>query len=236
MSKNNSLILSVKSIFNILLLIAFLLVAASVAGQVMKYIFGHPTVYGLVPMFNVSHEQNIPTLFSVLLLITCSILLSLVFYLHRKQEAGLKMYWATLAIGFAYMAIDEFTELHENIGFLFKPLIGSYSHGFLYYSWVVPATALMIFLAIFYSSFLFKLPKTTRINFIIAAIIYITGLIGIEMLGGHYHELHGRENLTYSMISTLEESLEMLGLILFIRALLDYLSTHFSEISINLKH
>ena len=80
------------------------------------------------------------------------------------------------------------------------------------------------------------LPKTTRINFIIAAIIYITGLIGIEMLGGQYHELHGRENLTYSMISTLEESLEMLGLILFIRALLDYLSTHFSEISINLKH
>ena len=56
------------------------------------------------------------------------------------------------------------------------------------------------------------------------------------MLGGHYYELHGRENLSYSMITTLEESLEMLGLILFIRALLDYLSTHFSEISINLKH
>ena len=236
MSKNNSLVLSVKSIFNILLLIAFLLVAASVAGQVMKYIFGHPTVYGLVPMFNVNYEQNIPTLFSVLLLITCSILLSLAFYLHFKQHTGLKMYWGTLALGFVIMAIDEFTELHENVGLLFKPLIGSYSHGFLYYSWVVPATALMIFLAIFYSSFLFKLPKTTRINFIIAAIIYITGLIGIEMLGGHYHELHGRENLTYSMISTLEESLEMLGLILFIRALLDYLSTHFSEISINLKH
>ena len=236
MPKNNSLVLSVKSIFNMLLILTAMLVAASVAGQVMKYIFGHPTVYGLVPMFNVSHEQNIPTLLSVLLLITCSILLSLVFYLHRKQEAGPKMYWATLAIGFAYMAIDEFTELHENIGLLFKPLIGSYSHGFLYYSWVVPAMALMVFLAIFYTKFLFKLPKTTRINFIIAAIIYITGLIGIEMLGGHYHELHGRENLTYSMISTLEESLEMLGLILFIRALLDYLSTHFSEISINLKH
>ena len=213
-----------------------MLVTASVAGQVMKYIFGHPTVYGLVPMFYVDHEQNIPTLFSVLLLITCSILLSLIFYVHRKQEPGLKIYWATLAIGFAFMAIDEFTELHENIGYLFKPLIGSNSHGFLYYSWVVPATALMIFLAIFYSSFLFKLPKTTRINIIIAAIIYITGLIGIEMLGGHYVELHGIENLTYSMITTLEESLEMLGLILFIRALLDYLTAHFSEISINLKH
>ena len=235
MPKNNSLVLSNKSIYNSLLIMACMLVVASVAGQVMKYIVGHPTVYGLVPLFNVSQEQNIPTLFSVLLLITCSTLLSLIFYLHHRQETGLKMYWATLATGFVYLAIDEFTELHENVGILFKPLIGSYSHGLLYYSWVIPAFALIIFLAVFYSSFLFKLPKTTRVNFIVAGIIYITGLIGIEMLGGHYHELHGRQNLTYSLISTLEESLEMLGLILFIRALLDYLSVHFSEISINIK-
>ena len=230
------LIFSIKSIVNTLLIIACMLIAASIAGQIMKYVFGHPSVYGLVSLFNVSQEQNIPTLFSVLLLITCSILLSLTLYLQHKQKAGLNMYWATLAIGFAFMAIDEFTELHENIGLLFKPLIGSYSHGFLYYSWVMPATALMIFLAVFYSSFLFKLPKTTRINFIIAAATYLTGLIGIEMLGGNYHELHGAGNFIYSLITTLEESLEMLGLILFIRALLDYLSTQFSEISIHLKH
>ena len=92
---------------------------------------------------------------------------------------------------------------------------------------------LIIFLAVFYSRFLFKLPKATRISFIIAGLIYITGLLGIEMLGGYYYELHAGESLTYSLITTLEESLEMLGLILFIRALLDYLSVHFSEISIN---
>ena len=229
------LIFSIKSIVNTLLIIACMLIAASIAGQIMKYVFGHPSVYGLVSLFNVSQEQNIPTLFSVLLLITCSILLSLTLYLQHKQKAGLNMYWATLAIGFAFMAIDEFTELHENVGFLFKPLIGSYSHGLLYYSWVIPACALIIFLAVFYASFLFKLPKTTRINFIIAATTYLTGLIGIEMLGGNYHELHGAGNFIYSLITTLEESLEMLGLILFIRALLDYLSTQFSEISIHIK-
>ena len=233
MPKNNSLVLSIKSIFNTLLIMACMLVVASVAGQVMKYIFGHPKVFGLVPMFNVSQEQNIPTLFSVLLLISCSVLLSLIFYLHRKQVVGLKMYWATLATGFVYMAIDEFTQLHENVGILFLPLIGDHSHGFLYYSWVVPAFALIIFLASFFSNFLFNLPKATSVSFIIAGTIYLTGLLGIEMLGGYYHELHGNENLTYSLISTLEESLEMLGLILFIRALLDYLSVHFSEIIIN---
>lgn len=231
--KINIFAVSSKKASQILFIITSLLIIASVAGQVMKYIFGHPTVYGLVDLFNVNREQNIPTLFSVLLLITSSVLLSLIFYLHRKQVAGLKMYWATLAIGFVYMAIDEFTQLHESVGISFIPLIGDHSHGFLYFSWVIPAMALMIFLAIFYTSFLFKLPKTTRINFIIAGIIYLTGLLGIEMLGGYYYELHAGENLTYSLITTLEESLEMLGLILFIRALLDYLSAHFSEITIN---
>ena len=164
MVKNNSMVLSKKLVFNTLLIMACMLVVASVAGQVMKYIFGHPTVYGLVDLFNVNREQNIPTLFSVLLLISCSVLLSLIFYLHRKQEAGLKMYWATLAIGFVYMAIDEFTQLHESVGISFIPLIGDHSRGFLYYSWVIPAFALMVFLASFFSNFLFKLPKTTKIN------------------------------------------------------------------------
>ena len=231
--KINIFAVSSKKVSQILFIMTGLLIIASLAGQIMKYMGGHDTVFGLVPLFNVSKEQNIPTLFSVLLLISCSVLLSLIFYLHRKQEAGLKMYWATLAIGFVCMAIDEFTQLHENIGISFIPLIGDHSHGFLYYSWVIPAFALIVFLALFFSNFLFKLPKTTRINFIIAGIIYLTGLLGIEMLGGYYHELHGNENLTYSLVSTLEESLEMLGLILFIRALLNYLSAHFSEITIN---
>ena len=231
--KINIFAVSSKKASQILLIITSLLIIASVAGQVMKYIFGHDTVFGLVPLFNVSQEQNIPTLFSVLLLISCSVLLSLIFYLHRKQDAKLNVYWIILAMGFVYMAIDEFAQLHENLGISFIPLIGDHSHGFLYYSWVIPAFALIIFLALFFSNFLFKLPKATRISFIIAGVIYLTGLLGIEMLGGSYHELHGKENLTYSLISTLEESLEMLGLILFIRALLDYLSAHFSEITIN---
>ena len=231
--KINIFAVSSKKVSQILFIITSLLIIASVAGQIMKYIGGHDTVFGLVHLFNVSQEQNIPTLFSVLLLISCSVLLSLIFYLHRKQDAKLNVYWIILAMGFVYMAIDEFAQLHENLGISFIPLIGDHSHGFLYYSWVVPAFALIIFLALFFSNFLFKLPKTTCVSFIIAGIIYLTGLLGIEMLGGGYHELHGNENLTYSLISTLEESLEMLGLILFIRALLDYLSAHFSEITIN---
>lgn len=95
----------------------------------MKYVFGHPTVYGLVPLFNVNYEQNIPTLFSVILLLLSGSLLALIFCLHRKQHSKLRIYWAILSLGFIYMSIDEFAELHEKLSNHISPLIGDYANG-----------------------------------------------------------------------------------------------------------
>jgi hypothetical protein len=70
--------------------------------------------------------------------------------------------------------------------------------------------------------FLLHLPAKTRLRFLIAATIYLGGAIGVELFGSQHAELYGYENLTYSMIATLEESLEMTGLIVFIWALMNY--------------
>jgi hypothetical protein len=64
----------------------------------------------------------------------------------------------------------------------------------------------------------------------VAAILYIGGAIGVELIGGRYAELHGEENWTYSMITTVEESLEMAGLIVFIWALLEYCADNYKEV------
>jgi len=69
-----------------------------------------------------------------------------------------------------------------------------------------------------------------RRTFFVAATIYIGGCIGFELIGGHYAELHGRENLIYSMIATVEESLEMGGIIVFIWGLLTYISENHKEV------
>ena len=49
-------------------------------------------------------------------------------------------------------------------------------------------------------------------------------------------ELHGRDNLTYSMMVTVEESLEMGGVILFIWALLVYIADNYKEVRFELRH
>ena len=61
-----------------------------------------------------------------------------------------------------------------------------------------------------------------------AGLIYVLGAVVVEMLGGDYlyltNDLPTRVNdFRYAFITTVEESLEMLGIVLFIYTLLSYL-------------
>jgi hypothetical protein len=74
------------------------------------------------------------------------------------------------------------------------------------------------------------LPGLIRLRFVLSASLFIAGAIGFELIGGGYGDRHGFENMTYAMIVTLEESLEMAGVIVFIHALISYIETHYGEI------
>ena len=92
-------------IVGILSAIAVLLVVISVAGQLVRYVGGHDYAYGLLSpaeqLFHVDREHNIPTLFSVLLLLCPASLLGLITLKRRQQDPDLSK-WATLTVGFIY--------------------------------------------------------------------------------------------------------------------------------------
>ncbi len=70
--------------------LAVLLLVSSVTGQIAKLGFGHDYVKGLVPLFDVNAEQNIPTYFSVLLLLTAAFLLGVTAILEAR---GTRPWW-----------------------------------------------------------------------------------------------------------------------------------------------
>ena len=49
--------------------------------------------------------------------------------------------------------------------------------------------------------------------------IYVSGVIGVEAVSGWHFEVFGKHNLGYNLLVTLEEGLEMLGVVVFIYAL-----------------
>lgn len=237
-SRNETLVsqisLNPASIAGALGALAFVLVFASVATQLAEYSTGYSSVFlhKLVKVFNLDLEQNLPSFFSMLLLFLTALLLAFITFLKRKQAAPYLFEWAILSTGFLFMTFDEATQIHEKLIEPMRAVLGGKNLGIFYYAWVVPAIVLVSFLSIFFLKFLWNLPAKARLTFIIAGIIYIGGAVGMELVGGSYAEIHGRDNLIYIVLTTIEESLEMLGVIIFIWALLEYIADTYREIEV----
>lgn len=203
-----------------LLFLIFFLLLANILGLVATFYFNHDTVYGLVKLFRLDAEKNIPTLWSSFSLIIAFVLLILIMYIHKKNDRPY-LYWFFLAIIFLFLSIDEMSSIHERLIEPTRKLINV--SGLLYYAWVVPySIALIIFIAA-YSKFLINLPKKIMILFIISGSVFVLGAIGFELLGGQEVELNGSKSILYNIFSTCEEFLEMLGIVIFIYTLLLYI-------------
>ena len=89
-------------------------------------------------------------------------------------------------------------------------------------------------MALLFSGFLRKLPAETRRNLLVAGAVYVAGALGMEMAGGYYFSVDEVPDFTYAMMAIVEESLEMFGVILFLRGLLRHLEKHVGTFAVRL--
>ncbi len=217
------------SIARVLGTAASFLVVASIGGQLAAHLTGDRHLYGLVFLFNVNAEKNIPSGFSTLLLFFAALLLAIIALLEGRQLRS-PVHWAILSIGFAFMAADEALSFHER---LIKPMrmqLGGDTYGVFYFAWVIPYIAIVLLLAPFFLGFMSRLPVKTRRAFLLAAALYLGGVIGVELVEGRFAESYGRHNPTYAMFVTVEESLEMAGAIVFVWALLTFIADRYEVV------
>lgn len=195
---------------------------AHLTGLILRFGFDHDYVYGLVPFFDLDREHNLPSLFSALLLLLSSALLALIAVVRRRGGGGDWRAWGGLSLLFLLVCGDEALALHERLILPLQGLLGA--SGFLFFAWVIPYGLLVGLLALLYLRFLYRLPAPTRSGLVLAAGLFLAGAVGLEMVGGQlYEELGGVPDLLYSAVVTLEELLEMSGVLVFIHTLLRYL-------------
>jgi len=65
-----------------------------------------------------------------------------------------------------------------------------------------------------------------------AALVYVGGVLGMELVGSWYTSQYGW-SLAYGFIASLEELLEMLGVVVLVYALLNYMETFLDSIRID---
>lgn len=208
------------------------LIVASVAGQILNFHLGYSHAKGFVPLFFVDNEANVPAWYSSVTLLLCAILLAAIGTAKRQEGARFAGHWSVLAAIFLLLSLDEAAGIHE---LPIEPLKSAgIGGGFLYFPWVILGMVFVLVVGSAYLKFLFHLPIATRVRFIVAATLYVGGAIGMEMLGGRYADAHGTTNFAFTMFVTGEELMEMLGVLVFIRALLDYLASHCPTIQLRI--
>ncbi|WP_457667335.1 hypothetical protein [Thiolapillus sp.] len=214
-------------VFKVLLSIVIVLLVANVAGIVATYYFGHDYVFGFVPLFNLDMESNIPTLFSSVQLLLSGLLL---FFISRllKRKGEKSFAWLFLSLIFLFLAVDETASLHES---LIDPVRNTiHASGVFYYAWVIPYGLLLLIFVASYIKFLLRLPRDIMLLFITSGMLYVTGALGFELLGGWYAERYGEVSVVYATLYTFEETLEMTAISLFIYSLLRYMADKFGNL------
>jgi hypothetical protein len=210
--------------------IVLVLIAASVACAVARYRYGHADLLGGARLFNLMEEANVPTWFSSVLLLICATWLWLIARLTKLRGERFARHWLALAAIFLLMSLDETAQVHDLVSDQLHDRL--HTHGVLYYAWVIPAGAFLALIGLAYVRFLFALPRRTAVLFVLAGGIYVGGALGMEMVAAVYDESHGYENAITAAMANVEESMEMLGLVVFGYALLSYLTSTFGPLRI----
>lgn len=187
----------------------------------------------LVSLFNLAADSSIGNFFSALLLATVAALL---LFIYRRIQPALQ--WLVLSLVFAFLSIDEACRVHERFGGLLGSAVkerAAVNSDFLQWSWVIPYAVFVVGLAAYLLPFVWRLTAKIKWQFFLAAAIYVGAALGIEVIESFFEARMGSGNNYNKVLFLVEETMEMVGIAIFIRALLQFCSLNKTALLVKLK-
>lgn len=164
-----------------------------------------------VQRLSLSYEGNVPTWAASSLLLVCALVAGSIAALPTSARPRS---WIAVALAFGYASLDEMAQLHESLGGWVE------TGGVLYFDWVISAAILLVALAFAFWPWLRSLPPATRRRMVLAALLYFGGAVAMELPLGWWTDRAGSDSLGYALIDWVEETMEMCGTLLMLRALM----------------
>ncbi|UOY03602.1 hypothetical protein [Blastococcus sp. PRF04-17] len=165
-------------------------------------------------LFDVNSEANVPTWFSVALLAAAGAAAVGPGLLSRSAAPGRSRFFLGLAVVLLLLSLDEMAGIHERLGALGAVVAGGSG---LHFVWVVPGAAAAVLLLAGLVLGGRSLPSLIRRRLSFAAAVYLTGALVVEAVSGQVLAAHG-DRAGYLVVTAVEELLEMLGVVLVLRA------------------
>jgi len=190
--------------------------------------------FGIVPLFNFDTESNLPTLFNGLLLGMASVLaFGISRTLGGQVDPKLSFSWKAVGAVLLFMMIDELCLVHEALDWILMARLDT--EGAIAWPWVLPYAVLALGVAAFFLKFFFSLQAKYRWCFAVSAAVYVTGAIGFELLEAAHTEKHGMDSIGFGILYSIEETLEMLAVILAIWGFMGYAIEHCEGLNMKLQ-
>ena len=200
------------------------LVLMHLALMYLAHVRGHDQVFGLVRMFDMLNEGNVPTWYSSMTLMACAAVLGAIAFVRMRQRDRFRWNWLGLALLFVLLSVDEAAFIHETVQAVLRRGMRKedsfYSLASIVYPSLLALAALLANLR-----FLASLPRRTAMLFLCAGAVFVGGAIGVDYVGELHKNAHGMQNMTFALMNAVEEGMEMFGVVIFLYALLDYVKT-----------
>ena len=205
-----------KTLCTLLVIIAVLVVLHLCTGLV-AYFNDVPWALDLYFVFNVGSDQSIPTHFAVSAWLVSA---GLALKLSRKtgNAATVQRGWKIIAYVSLFLSVDELAMFHERLTGPFRRFFGT--EGYLWYAWVIPYGIGVIIIFLVLTKFLLSQPRKIGGLLILSGVIFVAGAVGFEMVGADMVFRGEEKGIPYRLIFTIEETLEMVGVSVFIYTLL----------------
>lgn len=216
----------------LMILVSVLMVAAGIAVALIRELTGYDSLNGLIPLFDLDGDGNLPAVLSAVLLLSAAALCLAQALAVRDQPNSRYRHWRFLMFAFLVMTVDELAGLHELLDQPVGALVGA--SGIFAFAWVIPAAIVALALLIAYLPFLASLPRDIALLFVVAGAIYVGGAVGVDAISGMLWEANGRGSAAYMTASIVEEAAEIAGLLLFIYANLRHLAQRQIELNTHL--
>jgi hypothetical protein len=207
-----------------LIILAIVFFLLNTLGIFIRVSLDHDHLFGLIPMFDFNNELNAPSFYSLFLRVLCSALLVKLFYKQLGKPHF--YYWLGLTVFALFLTVDEMFGLHDAsaltvklflTNFEWESLVTSSPEG---YHWVLLyglGYLIVTCVYIFYHN-ISESPLLPRhgLYLIIAMVIFVSGNLGFEWLGGWYAARYGMQGYLYASYYSLEKFLEIVGFSFFV--------------------
>jgi hypothetical protein len=220
--------------------LAALIVAFSVvsfAGQIVaEYVITeNQYVDRIASWLDVNAEASIPTWYATVTLMACGVLLAVIAIDARVRGRAYAPHWALLAIGFGLLSLEEVIGVHSQATKVLRSAVSiTDGAGYAIVLGLIVLVGLGL-LAWVFGRFFLALPRRQRMLFTTGLVIYLVGVFGSDAVGDYLHDAFGEGSLLYIVVLTVEEALEMTGVLLILTGLLDHIDRAVGRIEIGVR-